>query len=71
MGTKMVKAGVAVAAAALAAGAAGMFGGTAVAGGHDGHEGVNNGPRCGITAFIPVSAILGVNTGDQYACNSF
>jgi hypothetical protein len=71
MGTKMVKAGAAIAAAALAAGVAGMFGGTAFADGKgdkDDHVTINNGPRCGINADIPIDLLLGVNMGDQYAC---
>jgi hypothetical protein len=75
MATKMAKAGVAIAAAALAAGVAGMFGGTAL-GEIPSTDGVttttttttvNNGPRCGINAFIPVD-VLGVNMGSQFAC---
>jgi hypothetical protein len=73
MATKMVKAGAAAAAAALAAGVAGMFGGTAL-GEIPSTDGVttttttvNNGPRCGINAFIPVD-VLGVNMGSQFAC---
>jgi hypothetical protein len=71
MATKMVKAGVAIAAAALAAGVAGMFGGTAlgdVTTTPTGGPTINNGPRCGINAFIPVD-VLGVNMGSQFACS--
>jgi hypothetical protein len=29
---------------------------------------INNAARCGITAFVPISALIAVNMGDQVAC---